>query len=48
VNLDAVFRLPWGPTVATLTRWCGDLTVAEDAAQAACTEALRMAADGCT
>lgn len=42
MNLDAVFRLQWGPTVATLTRWCGDLTVAEDAVQDACTEALRM------
>lgn len=41
VNLDAVFRRQWGPTVATLTRWCGDLGVAEDAVQDACAEALR-------
>jgi RNA polymerase sigma-70 factor, ECF subfamily len=41
VNLDGVFRREWGPAVAALARWCGDLTVAEDAVQEACTEALR-------
>jgi RNA polymerase sigma-70 factor, ECF subfamily len=40
-NLDGVFRREWGPAVAALARWCGDLTVAEDAVQEACTEALR-------
>ncbi|MGH3594733.1 MAG: RNA polymerase sigma factor [Mycobacterium sp.] len=40
-NLDGVFRREWGPAVATLARWSGDLTVAEDAVQEACAEALR-------
>ena len=40
-NLDGVFRRAWGPTVAALARWSGDLTVAEDAVQEACAEALR-------
>src|ERR1700751_4478925 len=40
-DLDGVFRQEWGPTVATLARWSGDLTVAEDAVQEACAEALR-------
>lgn len=47
MRLDGVFRREWGPTVATVARWCGDLTVAEDAVQEACAEALRnWAADG--
>jgi RNA polymerase sigma-70 factor, ECF subfamily len=41
INLDGVFRREWGPTVAALARWSGDLTVAEDAVQEACAEALR-------
>ncbi len=40
-NLDGVFRREWGPTVAALARWSGDLTIAEDAVQEACAEALR-------
>ncbi|MGH3541366.1 MAG: RNA polymerase sigma factor [Mycobacterium sp.] len=40
-DLDGVFRREWGPAVAALARWCGDLTVAEDAVQEACAEALR-------
>ena len=40
-NLDSVFRGEWGPAVAALARWSGDLTVAEDAVQEAFTEALR-------
>ncbi len=40
-NLDSIFRREWGPAVAALARWCGDLTVAEDAVQEACSEALR-------
>jgi RNA polymerase sigma-70 factor, ECF subfamily len=40
-NLDGVFRQEWGPAVAALARWSGDLTVAEDAVQEACAEALR-------
>lgn len=39
--LDGVFRREWGSTVAALARWCGDLTVAEDAVQEACADALR-------
>jgi RNA polymerase sigma-70 factor, ECF subfamily len=39
-NLDGVFRREWGPAVAALARWCGDLTIAEDAVQEACAEAL--------
>ncbi|MGY4712343.1 RNA polymerase sigma factor [Mycolicibacterium sp. CBM1] len=45
--LDGVFRREWGPTVAALARWSGDLGVAEDAVQEACAEAvLRWSADG--
>jgi RNA polymerase sigma-70 factor (ECF subfamily) len=40
-NLDGVFRREWGPAVATLARWSGDLTVAEDAVQEAFAEAMR-------
>ncbi|MGA7053510.1 MAG: sigma-70 family RNA polymerase sigma factor [Mycobacterium sp.] len=40
-DLDGVFRREWGSAVAALARWSGDLTVAEDAVQEACTEALR-------
>jgi RNA polymerase sigma-70 factor (ECF subfamily) len=40
-NLDGVFRREWGPAVAALARWSGDLTVAEDAVQEAFTQALR-------
>lgn len=39
--LDDVFRREWGPAVAALARWSGDLTVAEDAVQEACSDALR-------
>lgn len=45
-NLDGVFRREWGPAVAALARWSGDLTVAEDAVQEACAEALRTWPDG--
>lgn len=45
-DLDGVFRREWGPAVAALARWCGDLTVAEDAVQEAFAEALRSWADG--
>ena len=38
-NLDGVFRREWGPAVAALARWSGDLTVAEDAVQEAFAEA---------
>lgn len=41
VNLDGVFRREWGPAVAAIARWSGDLSVAEDAVQEACAEALR-------
>src|ERR1700761_117941 len=41
VNLDGVFRREWGPAVATLARWSGDLSVAEDAVQEAFAEALK-------
>jgi RNA polymerase sigma-70 factor (ECF subfamily) len=41
-NLDSVFRREWGPAVAALARWSGDLTVAEDAVQEAFAEALRV------
>src|SRR6516162_7431520 len=41
VNLDGVFRRDWGPAVATLARWSGDLSVAEDAVQEAFAEAMR-------
>src|ERR1700745_784240 len=41
VNLDGVFRREWGSAVAALARWSGDLSVAEDAVQEACAEALR-------
>ncbi|WP_102418766.1 RNA polymerase sigma factor [Mycobacterium sp. 4858] len=40
-DLDGVFRREWGPAVAALARWSGDLTLAEDAVQEACAEALR-------
>ncbi|ABM14152.1 MULTISPECIES: RNA polymerase sigma factor [Mycolicibacterium] len=40
-SLDGVFRREWGRTVAAIARWCGDLTVAEDAVQEACADALR-------
>src|ERR1700759_5056139 len=40
-GLDGVFRREWGPAVAALARWSGDLSVAEDAVQEACAEALR-------
>ncbi|OBK14542.1 RNA polymerase sigma factor [Mycobacterium asiaticum] len=40
-DLEGVFRREWGSTVAALARWSGDLTVAEDAVQEACAEALR-------
>jgi RNA polymerase sigma-70 factor, ECF subfamily len=40
-DLDGVFRREWGPAVAALARWSGDLTVAEDAVQEAFTDALR-------
>lgn len=40
-SLDGVFRREWGPTVAALARWSGDLTVAEDAVQEACSDAVR-------
>src|ERR1700739_3644244 len=42
VNLDGVFRREWGPAVAALARWSGDLTVAEDAVRDASAEALRV------
>lgn len=41
-HLDGVFRREWGPAVATLARWSGDLAIAEDAVQEAFTEALRV------
>src|SRR6202046_1494000 len=41
VSLGGVFRREWGPAVAALARWSGDLTVAEDAVQEAFAEALR-------
>lgn len=40
-HLEGVFRREWGPAVAALARWSGDLTVAEDAVQEAFAEALR-------
>lgn len=40
-NLDGVFRREWGPAVAALARWSGDITVAEDAVQEAFAHALR-------
>ena len=40
-DLDGVFRHQWGPAVAALARWSGDLTVAEDAVQEAFADALR-------
>src|ERR1700748_3964340 len=39
--LDGVFRREGGPAVAALARWSGALTVAEDAVQEPCAEALR-------
>ena len=41
-NLDGVFRREWGPAVAALARWSGDITVAEDAVQEAFAEALHV------
>ncbi|APE18218.1 RNA polymerase subunit sigma-24 [Mycobacterium sp. WY10] len=40
-SLDGVFRREWGPVVAALARWSGDLGVAEDTVQEACADALR-------
>lgn len=40
-QLDGVFRREWGPAVAAIARWSGDLGVAEDAVQDACAQALR-------
>ncbi|MBB3607026.1 RNA polymerase sigma-70 factor (ECF subfamily) [Mycolicibacterium sp. BK556] len=40
-SLDGIFRREWGPAVAALARWSGDLGIAEDAVQEACAEALR-------
>lgn len=40
-DLDGVFRREWGPAVAALARWSGDPTIAEDAVQEACAEALK-------
>lgn len=40
-DLDGVFRREWGPAVAALARWSGDLTVAEDAVQEAFADAIR-------
>ncbi|TDH50749.1 sigma-70 family RNA polymerase sigma factor [Mycobacterium eburneum] len=40
-DLDGVFHREWGAAVAALARWSGDLSVAEDAVQEACAEALR-------
>jgi len=40
-ELDGVFRREWGPAVATIARWSGDLSIAEDAVQEACAQALR-------
>ncbi|MBU9763600.1 sigma-70 family RNA polymerase sigma factor [Mycobacterium sp. TNTM28] len=41
-HLDGVFRREWGPAVAVIARWSGDLGVAEDAVQEACAQALRV------
>jgi RNA polymerase sigma-70 factor (ECF subfamily) len=41
IQLDGVFRREWGPAVATIARWSGDLDIAEDAVQDACAQALR-------
>jgi RNA polymerase sigma-70 factor (ECF subfamily) len=40
-DLNGVFRREWGPAVASIARWSGDLDIAEDAVQEACAEALR-------
>ncbi|MGU3501680.1 RNA polymerase sigma factor [Mycobacterium sp. C31M] len=40
-NLDGVFRREWGPAVAAIARWSGDLDIAEDAVQEAVADALR-------
>ncbi|BBY49398.1 putative RNA polymerase sigma-70 factor [Mycolicibacterium arabiense] len=40
-ELDGVFRREWGPAVAAIARWSGDLDVAEDAVAEAFAEALR-------
>lgn len=44
-TLDSVFRREWGPTVATIARWSGDLTIAEDAVQEACAQAVQAWTD---
>lgn len=41
-RLDGIFRREWGPAVAVIARWSGDLTVAEDAVQEACAQAIRV------
>lgn len=46
-ELDSVFRRVWGPTVAAIARWSGNLSIAEDAVQEACSDAVRSwATDG--
>lgn len=46
-ELASVFRQIWGPTVASIARWSGDLSVAEDSVQEACADAVRAwATDG--
>jgi RNA polymerase sigma-70 factor, ECF subfamily len=40
-SLDGAFRREWGSAVATIAQWSGDLTVAEDAVQKACADAVR-------
>lgn len=39
-ELDGVFRREWGPAVAAIARWSGDLSIAEDAVQEACAQAM--------
>ncbi|NMO04096.1 sigma-70 family RNA polymerase sigma factor [Gordonia sp. TBRC 11910] len=39
-ELTLVFRQIWGPTVASIARWSGDLAVAEDSVQEACADAV--------
>lgn len=46
-ELALVFRQIWGPTVASIARWSGDLSVAEDSVQDACADAVKSwSADG--
>ncbi|AKS35805.1 RNA polymerase sigma factor [Mycolicibacterium goodii] len=45
-GLDSVFRREWGPAVAAIARWSGDLGIAEDAVQEACAQAVLAWADG--